>query len=640
MQKRRHPRVVFLEPKSTHLHVYSAVHIPRIGSLLLATLLRDRGYDVEVIVEDMLRRRVREADIWQRIREADLLCISTITSTVQRCYMWADRARAAGIPVVLGGTHVTYFPDEAMAHADYVMRGECDVTFPQFMDALESGYGLESVPGLTWHDGGAVRHNADAPLPGSEVLEANPFPDYGLVWQADVRGGVGSFAAARGCPFDCSFCSVTKFNGARLRAMSAERTLDMIEEHWRRFRPHYAFFAEDIFNLVKPRAKQIMRGLIERRIRPRIGFGAQMRHEVVKDTEFLQLMRAAGFDRAMVGFESINQASLDLCGKRQKVEEIEHAIREFHRHGIKVHGMFVAGFDTDEPQTFRDTLQFVKRLHLDSFQLMLLTPLPGSRDWVTEGYADGSRPLLTREWRNFDGHHAVQVPKLMTAYEANIMALRTMKKFYTLPRAFGRLLKGDWVEFAMRLTGYRIVRQWFRMPENRQYLEMLRQQLTPLRPSSGLQSGLATTRRRIVIAHTAASYAMREKLDRFFAELGVRVEHSRAGLGELLTHGQSRMAEVRRLLSDYLADWRLFSRDKTDLVVVPTDCGNEVDIQTTDLGGDAPLMVRLNLNGRASVLAQQCVQLAMGFTDDLMLAAEAFRRAMQEPQPVPVQVRR
>ncbi|MCX7719139.1 MAG: B12-binding domain-containing radical SAM protein, partial [Candidatus Sumerlaeaceae bacterium] len=456
MRERKHQRVLFLEPKSTHLHVYSAVHIPRIGSLLLATLLRERGYDVEVIVEDMLRRRVREADVWQRIREADLLCISTITSTVQRCYMWGDRARLAGIPVVMGGTHVSYFPDEAMAHADFVMRGECDESFPLFMETLESGGDLGRVPGLTWRDGGAIRHNPDAPLPGSAVLEANPFPDYGLVWQADVRGGVGSFAAARGCPFDCSFCSVTKFNGSRLRAMSAERTLDMIEEHWRRYRPHYAFFAEDIFNLVKPRAKAILRGLIERRIRPRIGFGAQMRHEVVKDPEFLQLMRAAGFDRAMVGFESINQASLDLCGKRQKVEEVEHAIREFHRHGIKVHGMFVAGFDTDEPRTFRDTLNFVKRLHLDSFQLMLLTPLPGSRDWVTEGYADGSRPLLTREWRNFDGHHAVQVPKLMTAYEANLLALKTMKQFYTLPRAVGRLLKGDWVEFTMRLTGYHI----------------------------------------------------------------------------------------------------------------------------------------------------------------------------------------
>ncbi|MCX7718272.1 MAG: hypothetical protein N2111_07710, partial [Candidatus Sumerlaeaceae bacterium] len=168
------------------------------------------------------------------------------------------------------------------------------------------------------------------------------------------------------------------------------------------------------------------------------------------------------------------------------------------------------------------------------------------------------------------------------------------------------------------------------------YLEMLKGQLTQLRPTAGWPVSLETARRRIIIAHTAASYAMREKLDRFFAEIGVRVEHSRAGLGELLTQGQLRIADVRRMVGDYLADCRLFSRETTDLILVPSDCGNELDIKPTDLGGDAPVLVRLNLNKRASVLAQQCVQVAMGFTNDLLQAAEAFRLAMQEPQPVPV----
>ncbi|MCX7019022.1 MAG: radical SAM protein [Candidatus Sumerlaeota bacterium] len=631
-QRHRYQRVVFMEPMSTHIHVYSSVHIPRIGSILLSTLLRDKGYDVSVIVEDMLPRKISSAMVWDEIRQADLLCVSSITPTVQRCYEFCDRAREAGIPVIIGGTHASYFPDEAICHADWVMRGECDETFPLLMDTLDAGAGFDAILGLTWRDGGEVRHNPDQKLPPSCVLEANPYPDFDLMWKGNLHKGVISIAVARGCPFDCSFCSVTKFNGAAVRTVSAGRTLDMIEYYWNRYHPHYVFFAEDIFNQMKHRAKEIMRGLIQRRIRPTIGFGAQMRHEVVKDKEFLELLHAAKFDRAMIGFESVNQESLDLCGKRESVENIQYAINEFHRHKIKVHGMFVGGFDTDTPDTFRDTVKFAKKNSLDSFQIMLLTPLPGTRDWHTEGYDDGSRPLLTHEWSKYDGHHAVLVPKRMTAYEANLQALKAMRKFYTLPRAFGRLIKGDWVEFILRAEANMLIRKWFKTPANRQYLDMLKNQLKPSAADAQALRLAAAGVRRVIIAHTHASLPLKDKFEKFFNELGVRVEHSREGLGELLAQGQVKVGETRGKILEFLADHRLFHRDKTDLIVVPADCGNEMNINAVDIGGEAPLMVRLNINRKASVFGQQCVQIATRFTSDVLLAADAFRRTLFDAQ--------
>lgn len=622
--RRRFARVVFIEPKSTHIHVYSSVHIPRTGGLLLGTMLRDRGHEVSVVVEDMLPRRVTEADVWRQIAGADLLCVSTITPTAGRCAMWASRARAAGIPVLMGGPHVTYFPDEAMEHADWVLRGECDETLPVLMDVLEGGGDPARVPGLTWRDGGAVRHNPDARLPPASVLESNPFPDHALLWRTDARGGVLSVAVARGCPFNCSFCSVTRFNGAALRAVSPARTLDMVEEYWRRYRPHYVFFAEDIFNLVRPRAREIVAGLAERGIRPAVGFGAQVRHEASRDTELLDLMRAAHFDRVMVGFESVNQASLDLCGKRETVEEVAGAIGGFHRHGVKVHGMFVVGFDTDTPRTFADTLRFAKRHRLDSFQLMLLTPLPGTRDWDEEGYADGTRPLMTRDWAHFDGHHAVSAPRLMTAWEANTLAVQTLRRFYTLPRALARLAVGDVVECVMRLEGRRLVRRWLGTRENREYLDALRRRM--MVPAAGV---LAEAHRRVVIAHTAASVALKGRFDSFFADLGVSVEHSRAGLGELLCQGQARMDEARGRLGEFLADRGLLARGAgADLIVVPEDRGGDAAASEVNLGPGLPPLLRLNVNARAKVLADQWVQLASRYTADLRAAADAFRKAM------------
>ena len=386
------------------------------------------------------------------------------------------------------------------------------------------------------------------------------------------------------------------------------------------------FFAEDIFNLRKDRAKEIMRGLIDRKIRPRIGFGAQMRHEVVKDKEFLELMREAGFDRAMVGFESVNQASLDLCGKRQQVDEIVHAIQEFHRHKIKVHGMFVGGFDTDTPQTFRDTIRFVKKHDFDSFQIMLLTPLPGTRDWHTSGFADGSRPLVTTDWSKYDGHHIIQYPKLMTAYEANLAASKAMRDFYTIPRVLKRLVKGDIVEAIFRFEARKLVRRWFKTPENIAWFESLKEQLTP----GGARFSLP---KRIVIAHTATSIAFKENLDRFFNELGVRVVHSRAGLGELLSQGQVKLGDLRQRASEFLADYKILDRSSASMVIVPSDCGSQTDIRPVKIDEDAPVLVHLNTNQKASVLTQQCVQIAMQFTNDFRFAAEAFRRAMQNTPP-------
>jgi len=111
-------KLVFVEPKSTHLHIYSRVCIPRIGSVLLATIMRAKGYDVRVYIED-----IHPPDM-QEVLSADLVAISAITSTAPQSYRLADQVRAAGGIAVLGGTHVSFLPEEGLEHADFVVRGE------------------------------------------------------------------------------------------------------------------------------------------------------------------------------------------------------------------------------------------------------------------------------------------------------------------------------------------------------------------------------------------------------------------------------------------------------------------------------------------------------------------------------------
>src|SRR3989441_414840 len=133
-------KLVFVEPKSTHLHIYSRVCIPRLGSVLLATIMRAKGYDVRVYIEDIHPIDMNE------VLSADLVAISAITSTAPQSYRLADQVRQAGALAVIGGTHTSFLPDEGLEPADFVVRGAGEVAFPGLPGCIHAGPGVEEIP--------------------------------------------------------------------------------------------------------------------------------------------------------------------------------------------------------------------------------------------------------------------------------------------------------------------------------------------------------------------------------------------------------------------------------------------------------------------------------------------------------------
>src|SRR5512132_422894 len=150
--KRALKKLVFVEPSSTHLHIYSRVTIPRLGSVLLGTIMRAKGYDVRVYIEDIHEIDMRE------VLSADLVGISAITSTAPQSYRLADRVREAGGIAVLGGTHTSFLPEEGLAHADFVVRGEGEFAFQELVDAIQAGYGFEHIKNLSYLADGRPVH--------------------------------------------------------------------------------------------------------------------------------------------------------------------------------------------------------------------------------------------------------------------------------------------------------------------------------------------------------------------------------------------------------------------------------------------------------------------------------------------------
>src|SRR5207237_3215338 len=153
--KRPLKKLVFVEPKSTHLHVYSRACIPRLGSVLLGTIMRAKAHDVRVYIED-----IQDLDMSEGL-SADLVAISAITSTAPQSYRLADKVREAGAIAVMGGTHTSFLADEGMEHSDFIVRGEGEFAFQELVDAIQGGEGFERIQNLTYRTAdGAIAHNA------------------------------------------------------------------------------------------------------------------------------------------------------------------------------------------------------------------------------------------------------------------------------------------------------------------------------------------------------------------------------------------------------------------------------------------------------------------------------------------------
>jgi radical SAM superfamily enzyme YgiQ (UPF0313 family) len=501
--KRPLKKLVFVEPKSTHLHVYSRVCIPRLGSVLLGTIMRAKGYDVRVYIED-----IQDLDM-NEVLSADLVAVSAITSTAPQSYRLADRVREAGAIAVMGGTHTSFLPDEGMEHADFIVRGEGEFAFQELVDAIQRGEGFDAIENLTYRtDDGRLVHNAERPKIAN--LDVNPIPDYRLIegWKP---GGVISVATSRGCPFSCTFCSVPGMYGHAFRTHSIDRVLQELQNHKGNM---YTFFADDIFTANKKRCKELLRGMITRDLTPQ--WGAQVRTETVDDPELLQLMRDSNCFNVYVGFESINPRTLKLFQKKQDLAKIERSIERFHAHKIRIHGMFVVGSDEDDVETIDATAEFALKHDIDSIQFMILTPIPGSPDWDTL-YDKGNKYVINKNWSFYDGHHAVHQPRRMSPYELQMAAINAMGKFYSWRGIAKKVMKRDMYYTVIRYWGKQMIRNWWKDDENRAYVEWLRAQLFD---ETGQLGGRIRT---IGVPSLLLQEQIGQLLQRFLGELGVTV---------------------------------------------------------------------------------------------------------------------
>lgn len=450
-------KITLIEPGSPGFHVFSKYPIPRLGLPMIGTILRDMGHEVTILCEDILEK-AGESINWSSVLSSDLVGISTISSTAPKAYALADKIREKKIPVVMGGAHVTFLAEEALDHCDYVIRGEGEKTIAEFIQVLEDtdSKAMSEVRGLSFREGTKIRHNEGRPLMSEKALESLPSPDLTLIKQHETIR-ITPIMTSRGCPFQCKFCSVTPMFGRKYRRRSVESVISEIKEK----NPKQIFFFDDNFAADLKRSKQLLRRMREEKLI--IPWSAQIRTDATKDSEFLALSKKTKCFLFQIGMESINPDTLANWDKSQEVSDIIRSNKILRKHGIKTHGMFVLGSDSDDVQTIRDTVTFAKKNRIFTVQLLVLVPLPGTETFQ-ELEAEGR--IFTRDWSLYDGHHVVFEPKKMTVYQLQRESFLAMKKFYSFWSCLRYLLTFRVFKAYFRYIGHQIVKQWGKSNKN------------------------------------------------------------------------------------------------------------------------------------------------------------------------------
>ena len=291
----------------------------------------------------------------------DAVAISSFSAQVGEAYALADRYRAAGTLVILGGLHVTARPEEAQQHADCIVLGEGEPVWPQLTRDLRRGQ-LELV-----YDARETPFDlANSPMPRYELLEPERYNRLTVQTQ-------------RGCPFNCEFCASSIRLSPVFRTKPVSRVIEEIRHIKTIWPKAFIEFADDNTFVNKKLSKALLKAVAKENIR----WFTESDISIAGDEELLQMMNESGCAQVLIGLESPSPAGLhgiELKSdwKMKQQDTYLEAVGRIQSHGISVNGCFVLGLDGTGPESFQSVADFVRESGLHEVQVTVMTPFPGT----------------------------------------------------------------------------------------------------------------------------------------------------------------------------------------------------------------------------------------------------------------------
>ncbi|HEV2178043.1 MAG TPA: radical SAM protein [Terriglobia bacterium] len=403
-----------------------------------------------VFLVDGNARRMNAAELVEYIREHSigLVGIGAMTRMVAKAYRMADAIRAAGIPVVMGGPHVTEVPDEPLGrnggprHADAIALGEADATWPRIVadaarGALQEVYApvneagkevkpsLGDYPEIPWDRMDLEQFNLIRCLPR---MARRGLERLGMTWQSFHMIPIES---GRGCPYGCEFCTVTGFFGDSIRFRSNESVVNellLLKSLEKENRGKIAvFFIDDNFAINPKRTKSLLREIIAQGAQ--VPWVAQISMNLLRDEELVSLIAESGGKWIFMGLESIDPENLKSVAKGfNKPGEYASVLERLARHGLYAITSFIFGMDGDKVGTADRTLEQIRSWPPGLPVFGLLTPYPATP--LYDKLAAADRLTRPKHWLDFQPFVMAHTPKGLSANQAEGEVRRAWEASY------------------------------------------------------------------------------------------------------------------------------------------------------------------------------------------------------------------
>src|SRR5688572_20852649 len=417
-------RILLYNPDNGVTHNF----MPHLWMFLLKTLT---AAEHEVLLIDGNARPMDEKQLVEFIRSENigLVGIGAMTRMIARAYKMADAIRAAGVPVVMGGPHVTEVPDEALGrdggprHADAVALGEADETWPQIViDAArgqlkdiyapldETGKerkpSLQPYPEIPWDKMDLDQFDL-IPKPLRSLLK-RPGSGWGSVHMIPIESG-------RGCPYGCEFCTVTGFFGDSIRFRSNQSVVDELLTLKARAKADggviSVFFVDDNFAISIKRTKSLLRDIIA--AGAQLPWIAQISANLLRDQELVDLIAKSGGKVIFIGMESIDPVNLaDVKKGFNKPEEYTSVLNRLAERKIYAITSFIIGMDNDTPGVAERILEQIRNWPPGLPVFGQLTPFPSTP--LYKRLQEDGRLVRPKHWLKFEKNTMAHVPLKMT----------------------------------------------------------------------------------------------------------------------------------------------------------------------------------------------------------------------------------
>tara|TARA_B100000315_G_scaffold217845_1_gene218747 strand:- start:2849 stop:4381 length:1533 start_codon:yes stop_codon:yes gene_type:complete len=431
-------KVAFISAELPYWNLVSHALFPEYGMPLVATIVRDAGYDVRVFVE-----HIGPID-WEQVLESDVVCFHAFSSTLPKTIEYIGKVKAArpDVPIIIGGTHASVMVEDTLQYCDVVVRKEGDETLPELLETLKNGGDLSRVRGISYWENGKVRNNLDRPF----VQEFETIPDLGLIrgylnwpkWKLlrKLKMRWQIIQTTRGCPYNCSFCIAPRELGRGYRLRSIDSVIADIRYQQKLVGTKYFFIVDNHFTIDRERTKKLLSRIIEEKIK---WYGICFtRLEVARDEELLRLLKKAQVNTLYMGLESFDDNVLNLLNKAQTGEDLRKALKTIRAHGLRVLGSFVLGCDVDTVESIRATIDAAVEEDVDYVALFPLSGYP-----EIDSPAIPINRFFIPTWDRLDGTFVSFLPKNMKPSTLQREVNRAYKTFYSPRQIVRRFARGD-----------------------------------------------------------------------------------------------------------------------------------------------------------------------------------------------------